>query len=695
MRLIGAKISGYKRLADDCEINLAPDPVCIVGPNAAGKSSFLDALVHLNHDQPFEHAERTRVPGGKTRRPYVQARFVLSDDDRELLKEIPEAANVRQLLVTKEADKTERDFQSEPYARRDLSRRQAVREKLAQLSEDAWLAQTQAMEEGLEAPPEPLIGAVLDTAKGFADDEGEWLEDRVAELDALAQRLNFIAEQVRERVDAEESDDEYDGPEWLPLPEGFAGLPGDLIALSAYEARDHPNQQVIDALADRVPQFVKFDEWARKLEAEYDLNEAAPDPREAIHNFLSLAETSWKQALEVVQKGDKGWKKSYLENIDEKLKERAALVWRQSDVEVKVDLDGSLLTILLSMQEDDWIDLSGHSDGLQQFMALRAFIWRAEQEVKPIVLLDEADRHLHYDAQADLVGVFEEQQEAGKIIYTTHSAGCLPRDLGLGIRAIVPETEEVEGKLVQQDHSRAVNRFWTEGRGFSPLLLAMGAGAFAFSATQWAVITEGMSDALLLPTLIRQATGEERLGYQPVPSLAEATSDEIANFDLVGGRVACLVDGDEGGKKHFKRLTKHGFFDEQILFLGGSENSELAIEDLLDKAVYLKAVNEELKAWHGLEFPASELPEKGRSKAVEDWCAQQTGEGGGEVKLSKVDVAQRVLDQLSPKKKLLAKEHRKTLKDLHKKITDVFEGAPERMKKLRLAAKEAEDRERI
>ncbi len=564
-----------------------------------------------------------------------------------------------------------------------------MRDSLAQLSEDTWLGQTQAMEESLEAPPEPLIGAVFDTAKGFADDDGEWLEDRVAELDALARRLGFIAEQVRERVDAKESDDEYDGPEWLPLPEKFAGLSGDLIALSAYEARDHPNQRVVDVLADRVPQFLKFDELARKLEADYDLAQAAPDPKEAIHNFLMLAGTSWNQALEVVQSGNKGWKKSYLENIDKKLKERAALVWRQGDIEVKVDLDGSLLTILLSMQEDDWIDLSGHSDGLQQFMALRAFIWQADHVIKPIVLLDEADRHLHYDAQADLVGVFEEQEEAGKIIYTTHSAGCLPRDLGLGIRAIVPETKEVEGKLVQQDHSRAVNRFWTEGRGFSPLLLAMGAGAFAFSATQWAVVTEGMSDALLLPTLIREATGEERLRYQPVPSLAEATSDEIANFDLVGGRVAWLVDGDDGGKKHFKRLTKHGFHEEQVLFLGGNESSELAIEDLLDGTVYLKAVNEELKAWHGLEFPASELPEKGRSKAVEDWCDRQVGAGGREVKVSKVDVAQRVLDQLSPRKKLLAKDHRKTLKDLHKEIIAVFEGAPKRMKQLRLAAKEA------
>jgi AAA domain, putative AbiEii toxin, Type IV TA system len=140
------------------------------------------------------------------------------------------------------------------------------------------------------------------------------------------------------------------------------------------------------------------------------------------------------------------------------------------------------------MQERDFIGFTEHSDGLKAFVALRAFVARAaiedDDQVKPIVLVDEADRHLHYDAQADLVTVFEEQDEAAQVIYTTHSAGCLPRDLGLGIRAIVPKVSEVDGEIRQGDHSEAINRFWTKGPGFSPLLLAMGAGAFAFAASK-------------------------------------------------------------------------------------------------------------------------------------------------------------------------------------------------------------------
>lgn len=391
--------------------------------------------------------------------------------------------------------------------------------------------------------------------------------------------------------------------------------------------------------------------------------------------------------MQVVQSGDKGWKQSYLENVRSHLEERAALVWGQSDIEVRVDLDASILTILLSMQEDDFIDLNMHSDGLQQFMALRAYVWRAEQEIKPIVLIDEAELHLHYDAQADLVAVFEEQEEAAQIIYTTHSAGCLPRDLGQGVRAIVPEPDEKDGKVIQKDHSEAVNRFWTRGRGFSPLLLAMGAGAFAFSATQYAVITEGMSDALLLPTLIREATGEKRLRYQAAPSFAEATADEIRQFDLIAGRIAFLADGDEGGRNHVQRLLDNGISEEQVLYWGDDPESDLSIEDLLAKSVYLHAVNKELHDWHGVEFQAEDLPEKGRSKAVEEWCEQQTGRNGKPIKLSKVDVAQRVLDQRSSDVKLLAKSA--AVRKIHEKIIAVLDGAPERMKQLRERAAEA------
>ena len=186
----------------------------------------------------------------------------------------------------------------------------------------------------------------------------------------------------------------------------------------------------------------------------------------------------------------------------------------------------------MSMQAEDYIEIDQRSDGLRQFVALRAYVALEEATVKPVLLIDEAETHLHYDAQADLVQVLEEQDDVAKVVYTTHSAGCLPRDLGTGIRAIVPTYRESDGERSQTDDSEVVNRFWTHGRGFSPILIAMGASVLAFASTRKAVIAEGMSDAMLLPTLIREATGADHLEYQVAPTLLKHPPRTLPTWTL-------------------------------------------------------------------------------------------------------------------------------------------------------------------
>jgi hypothetical protein len=199
-------------------------------------------------------------------------------------------------------------------------------------------------------------------------------------------------------------------------------------------------------------------------------NDERPEQGAAIHNLFALIGSTWDHALSLIQGGDPGSIEACQEEINERLEKRAALVWRASKLRAKVRIDVSTLTILLSMQACDYIPIENHSDGLRQFIALRAFLATRSQDTPPIVLIDEAETHLHYDAQADLVGVFEEQTDAAQIIYTTHSAGCLPRDLGFGVRATVPEiVKNAKGEDAPGDHSRVINKFWTEGRGYSPL----------------------------------------------------------------------------------------------------------------------------------------------------------------------------------------------------------------------------------
>jgi predicted ATP-dependent endonuclease of OLD family len=90
---------------------------------------------------------------------------------------------------------------------------------------------------------------------------------------------------------------------------------------------------------------------------------------------------------------------------------------------------------------------------MRAFIALMAYTAvRAPGQHPPILVIDDAETHLHYAAQADLIKVLSEQTAASQVVYTTHSAGCLPEELGTGVRVVLP----LEGS----ERSTVANSFW-------------------------------------------------------------------------------------------------------------------------------------------------------------------------------------------------------------------------------------------
>lgn len=196
-------------------------------------------------------------------------------------------------------------------------------------------------------------------------------------------------------------------------------------------------------------------------------------------------------------------------------------------------IDESTLRLLIESPHEPASRIDERSDGMRAFIALLAYAAvSGTGPTKPVLLIDEAELHLHYAAQADLVQVLTEQTAASQIIYTTHSAGCLPEDLGTSVRIVAP--------VEDADRSRTINWFW-EGNepGFAALLHGMGyaVGAFAFTPARFAVFAGGPTDLVLLPTLLREATGQRRLEFQVAPGLALVNRQRASTLELEAGRV--------------------------------------------------------------------------------------------------------------------------------------------------------------
>jgi len=272
------------------------------------------------------------------------------------------------------------------------------------------------------------------------------------------------------------------------------------------------------------------------------------------------------------------------------------------------------------------------------------------------LLIDEAETHLHYDAQADLVSVLLKSVDTTQVFYTTHSPGCLPSDLGTGIRVISRDADHADASVIK-------NNFWEgEGPGFSPLLFAMGAGAAAFSVCRNAVLAEGASDMVLLPTLIRQATGVSDLDYQVAPGLANAHGSGI-RVEEVAAKVVYLTDGDDGGRVHESALKQVGVDARRIFRLPKGH----AVEDLINRDDYISVVNDFLERMRQTKrFNATDVPaETPVAKAFADWTKANKLQAP-----SKVEVAYALLGK--PGRRLTL-DGKRVLVSLHSQFMSAFD----------------------
>ncbi|HEY2535631.1 MAG TPA: AAA family ATPase, partial [Solirubrobacteraceae bacterium] len=426
-----------------------------------------------------------------------------------------------------------------------------------------------------------------------------------------------------------------------------------------------------DILSPRVPKFLLFDDDHRALSTEY-VWEDHPEPTHALENLFALAKTDYQQFRGHAQVDDRPTMETMLEAANRALDE-AFKAWRQADLHVTFSADHRALHLLVRDRATaKRTRLDERSAGLRSFVALIAFCARFAVGVRPVLMVDEAEMHLHYGGQADLVRVFERQQVAETIIYTTHSVGCLPSDLGATIRVVGP----VNGDPYR---SRIHNSFWAAhaGAGLTPIMLAMGADAFAFTPSRRAVIGEGASEAILLPSLVREAQSAEQrdepLGYQVAPGIAEVAPDDAEALELEAAGVAYLLDCDDGGRGHRRKLSERAKGEGRVVNIGqpGSEEA-LCIEDFVCTEVLTNALNRLLgrrAGWCGDTLAAEELPANARASHLHTWCKDRDID----IRKLKAQLAAEALDIGRERGLLLEPARTEQLRRLHEQLLQATE----------------------
>ena len=603
MRLVWFEITSYKRFAERNKVNLDGKLIAVVGPNESGKTSLLRSLQHLNDRTEFvAHGGSQEITRGvelADNTIVAEWTFALDDDDRSSLDDIPEAKALRWFILSKHRN-GKVTSRLTPHVRRDQQVRRNVRSKVQAFASSP----TDPIESAEDEAAGTRLKLVEQIAAHLERDDDNLTAASLADVEELILQL------------------ETGGPTAQELARN-------LRVLHEHESVEAPATRAAGVLEKRKPQFLLFDAEDRNLLSEYDLqsyfvestreNKKRGLVRTAIPRALSnLAAAAGLdlEALYMAQKqDDRGRVRTILENAEHALSESLRDSWTQSLLSLSLELDGWRLQILLKSTKGEYVRIVERSDGLRQFLAMLLFLSRQPKDsVRPIVLIDEAERHLHYDAQADLVQMLTTQSLASQVIYTTHSLGCLPEDLGWGVRMVA----------FDDPHSRIDNWFWTAQRpGFSPLLFATGANTMAFLPMRYALISEGAADMILLPCILKEVLGRDALGFQVAPGLASATAGEIALLNNEAARTAYLTDGDDAGRRIRAKLREAGIPHEQILSLSVTDHDETVIEDYTHIESYVNAVNEELRRSGEARITSDDLSRPNRPKRLEEWCAQR------------------------------------------------------------------------
>ncbi|MGA0606989.1 ATP-dependent nuclease [Phenylobacterium sp. VNQ135] len=411
-------------------------------------------------------------------------------------------------------------------------------------------------------------------------------------------------------------------------------------------------------------------EDSRNLEPEYTIAELDNGIPAALENLCDIAELDIHELIAAHKADDTALVSTIERRANKSLERRFTTEWRQSGVHVTLRVRDESIVIQVVNEQEEFTSLAERSDGLRQFVALLAFAGGSWKE-GTILLIDEAEQRLHYDAQADLVQMLARQQFASKVIYTTHSAGCLPEDLGNGVRFARPSARD-------ETRSEVRNEFWAESDpGFTPLLYGMGAGTLAFFPTRNAVMVEGPSDMLLLPSIMRAALQKDILGFQFVPGLSYADGPLHAPAIGKATGVLYLVDGDGGGESIRKRLIEKGIPKENVFSLGTSTTGGLEFEDFLHTELLLHAANSLLDKYfpNGARLTKVDFKTSRKMDALEKRYISITGQ-----EIPKVPFAYEVLDALTddPSRPLLDPKRGATMTAIAERIEGRFRALSDR-----------------
>ena len=350
----------------------------------------------------------------------------------------------------------------------------------------------------------------------------------------------------------------------------------------------------LSVIDPRIPRVLVFDEDQRELKSSYPLNRSTGNNNQKQPNWVPLDNILRLADFDPNALPPEQGKLRIIENdANERLRVRFAELWGARKPYPQIGVNNNRIHISVRDPENpdqDGLDAEQRSSGVIRMFEIIAFAGRAESQGKRVVVLaDEIEQHLHYDAQVELLEWLERGALKAQIVTSTHSIGCWPSDIGTQMNSL----ERRNGNTII--HNGPYSRLEAGSGG---LMASIGAARAAIGIRRPIIFSEGKTDEMLLPALFRDA-GCDPSGVWFVGSISSSQQSAPPRYPSLETE-RFIVDGDEAGIAMLRKLIDSDPERSGKCFVLNHEGAETlqTVEDLIETAL----VSDSLLEWWDKKF---------------------------------------------------------------------------------------------
>ena len=361
-------------------------------------------------------------------------------------------------------------------------------------------------------------------------------------------------------------------------------IKSEIVTIKSKINIDSKIDRINGEIIQQIPKVVLFSSFDDILPYEIELSQAN---QKIIKNFCKISGLN----IDLLKKtSDTQERKSIVDAASATIDGDFKSFWKQDEVRLKVDIDGSKL-IFLVYDEGKYVPFrpQQRSKGLQWFLSFYITLNAEGQNKGVIILIDEPGLYLHAKAQEDVLNVLKKLSGINQIIFTTHMPYLIDPNRLDRIRLII---KNIKGETkIEHNIQKGADK-----ETLTPIITAIGLDLSKGIniAKDKNILVEGISDYYYLQALLGYLRTKKNYKFPHdihfIPSVGADKFFLLLPLLLGWGLgYLILLDHDEKGIKVAKKLREAYLLGEnEILFVDESKN--FCIEDLFSKKDFIRYV---------------------------------------------------------------------------------------------------------